>query len=42
MWLGGHSLWTALGIDIGLTLLYSAYAYFFHQLYDRLRPVRVI
>ncbi len=42
MWLGDHSLRSALAIDIGLTLLYSAYAYFFHQLYDRLRPVKVI
>ena len=40
MGLGGHSLWTSFGIDMGLTLLYTAYAYFFHQLYDSLRPVR--
>ncbi len=42
MWLSGQSVWTALGIDIGLTLLYTAYAYFFHILYDWLRPVKVI
>jgi uncharacterized membrane protein len=40
MWLGGHGLWTALCIDIGLTLLYTGYAYVFHILYDWLRPVR--
>ena len=42
MWFGGHGLWSALAIDIGLTLLYSAYAYFFHILYDWLRPVKAI
>jgi uncharacterized membrane protein len=39
MWIGGHGFWTALGIDIGLTLFYSAYIYLFHIFYDRLRPV---
>lgn len=39
MLVGGYSFWHALVIDIGLTLLYSVYAYFFHIAYDRLRPV---
>jgi uncharacterized membrane protein len=39
MALGGHSFWQALSIDIGLTLFYAAYAFFFHIAYDRLRPV---
>ena len=39
MAMGGHGFWQALSIDIGLTLFYSAYAYFFHIAYDRLRPV---
>jgi uncharacterized membrane protein len=39
MAMGGHGFWKALSIDIGLTLFYAAYAYFFHIAYDRLRPV---
>ena len=39
MKMGGHGFWQALSIDLGLTLLYAAYAYFFHIVYDRLRPV---
>ena len=39
MAMGGHGFWQALTIDLGLTLLYAAYAYFFHIVYDRLRPV---
>jgi uncharacterized membrane protein len=39
MAMGGHGFWQALTIDIGLTLFYAAYAYFFHIAYDRLRPV---
>ena len=39
MAMGGHSFLQALTIDIGLTLFYAAYAYFFHIAYDRLRPV---
>jgi uncharacterized membrane protein len=39
MAMGGHDFWQALMIDIGLTLFYAAYAYFFHIAYDRLRPV---
>ena len=40
MWLGDMGFWAALVTDLGLTLLYTAYAYLFHLLYDRLRPVR--
>jgi uncharacterized membrane protein len=40
MSMGGHGFWQALSIDLGLTLFYAAYAYFFHIAYDWLRPVR--
>lgn len=40
IWLGGFGFWEALLADLGLTLLYAAYAYVFHLAYDRLRPVR--
>ena len=40
MYLGGHDLWTALLLDIGLTLFYAGFAYAFHLIYDRIRPVR--
>ncbi len=40
VWLGGFGFWTALLADVGLTLLFAAYAYVFHILYDWLRPVR--
>jgi uncharacterized membrane protein len=40
MILGGHDFWTALLLDLGLTLFYAGYAYIFHVFYDRLRPVR--
>lgn len=40
IWLGGMGFWAALVADLGLTLLYAAYAYGFHLVYDRLRPVR--
>jgi uncharacterized membrane protein len=39
MAMGGHGFWRALAIDIGLTLFYAVYAYGFHLIYDRLRPV---
>ena len=42
MGLGGLSFWAALLADLGLTLLYAAYAYVFHLVYDRLRPVRAV
>ncbi len=39
MALGGHSFATALLVDIGFSLAYAAYAYVFHMVYDRWRPV---
>jgi uncharacterized membrane protein len=39
MWLGGHGLAEALMIDLGFTLAYAVWAYVFHLLYDRWRPV---
>ena len=39
MWIAGFSFWQALALDLGLTLLYAAYAYAFHLAYDRVRPV---
>ncbi len=36
---GGHSLAGALAVNLGLTLLYTAYTFVFHLGYDRLRPV---
>jgi uncharacterized membrane protein len=39
MWVGGHGVWVALGIDVGLTLGYAAYAYVFYLAYDRLWPM---
>ncbi|UWR01837.1 PACE efflux transporter [Ruegeria conchae] len=39
MWIGGHTLSAALAFNLGLTLTYSIYTYFFHMIYDRLRPV---
>jgi uncharacterized membrane protein len=39
IWMGGFDLWHALAADIGLTLVYTVYAYGFHLVYDRLRPV---
>ncbi len=40
MHIGGHGFWTALSVDLGLTLLYVVYGYLFHIAYDTLRPVR--
>ncbi len=40
IWLGGLSLWAAVLVDLGLTALYAAYAYVFHLVYDRLRPMQ--
>lgn len=40
IWLGGLTVPEALLADLGLTLLYAGYAYLFHLIYDRLRPVR--
>jgi uncharacterized membrane protein len=39
IWLGGFGFWSAVAADLGLTLAYAAYAYAFHLVYDRLRPV---
>lgn len=41
MALGGHGLWEAIAVDLGLTLLFAGYAYLFHLLWDRLWPVRL-
>lgn len=41
VWLGGHGPGEALLVDLGLTGLYAVYAYGFHLVYDRLRPVAV-
>jgi uncharacterized membrane protein len=37
--LGGHAWREALLVDLGLTGLYAVYAYGFHLVYDRLRPI---
>ena len=39
MLVGGHGFWEAVAVDIGLSVLYVIYAYVFHILYDRFRPV---
>ncbi|MCU0903125.1 MAG: PACE efflux transporter [Tabrizicola sp.] len=40
IWLGGLSFWQAVLVDLGLTVLYAVYAYVFHLVYDRLRPMQ--
>jgi uncharacterized membrane protein len=41
IWAMTSLTWTeALVADLGLTLAYTAYAYVFHIVFDRLRPVR--
>lgn len=40
VWMTGLGWAAALVADLGLTLVYAAYAYGFHRLYDRWRPVR--
>lgn len=42
VFLGGHGWAEALFLDIGLTLVCIVYAYFFHIIYDVLRPVEVV
>ncbi len=42
MGLGGLTFWAALLVDLGLTLLYTVYAYVFHLVYDRLRPMQPV
>jgi uncharacterized membrane protein len=37
---GGFGWWEAVLVDIGLTLFYAAYAYGFHVVFDKLRPMR--
>lgn len=39
VWVAGYGWWEALLVDIGLTLLYSVYAYLFHLVFDAVRPV---
>ncbi len=39
MAISSFGFWQALAVDIGLTLLYTAYAYVFHIVFDWLRPV---
>lgn len=39
MFMSDFGFWNALAVDVGLTLLYTAYAYIFHILYDWMRPV---
>ncbi len=40
MFLGGLGFVEALLADIGLSIVYTLYAYAFHWIYDRLRPVQ--
>ena len=37
--LGGHSFWEGFWLDLGLTLMYSVYGFFFYLGFDWLRPV---
>lgn len=39
IWLGGLGVWHALMADIALTGVYAVYAYGFHLVYDRVRPI---
>lgn len=39
MWMGGYGVWSALAVDIGLTVAYILYAYVFHLVFDWVRPV---
>jgi len=38
----GLGLWQAVLLDLGISAFYAAYAYLFHLVYDRLRPVRAL
>lgn len=40
MAIAGHGIWQALAVNVSLTLFYTFYGYFFHFVYDHLRPVR--
>lgn len=39
IWFTGYGFWQAVLFDVTLTLAYTGYAYFFHLIYDWLRPV---
>lgn len=39
MQVSGHGFWTALSVDLGLTVVYVGYGYLFHIVYDAFRPV---
>lgn len=41
MWLGGLPLRDAMVANVLLTLFYTAYAFVFHLVFDRLRPVQI-
>ncbi len=41
MYISGLGLVDALALDLGLTVVYTAYAYLFHMVYDLVRPVDV-
>ncbi len=41
MAIGKYGFWDALLVDIGLTLIYSAYAYLFHIAFDFIRPIQI-
>jgi uncharacterized membrane protein len=41
VWLGGHGWIEALTVDVLLSAFYAVYAYVFHMVYDRLRPIVV-
>ncbi|CUH45039.1 PACE efflux transporter [Ruegeria atlantica] len=40
MVVGGHSLGSALALNVGLTLTYTVYTFLFHIAYDRVRPIQ--
>jgi len=40
IWLGGHSLTSALFINVSLTITYVVYTFIFHMFYDHWRPVQ--
>jgi uncharacterized membrane protein len=41
IWLGGLSVLEALSANVILTIFYTVYAYVFHIVFDRLRPVQM-
>lgn len=41
VFVGGHGVWVALAIDLGLSAIYVLYGYLFHLIFDWLRPVQV-